>query len=399
MHYIKCEIYINGKKPAFNAGFSLIELIVVVAGLASLITIASTSFQKIYSDLENDEVQAHLNSTAAECLKALGNLRAPENYASKNINLDNKSNNPDPTKNKDYPYLIDALDDRLLARNGYRINKAFQSCAYLQIDPIDADSNTHPSIGFGIYNGKLTKFGISPHDTQKHAARVMCERWAGDQCSSQESESYNNFFVYMTNYRYNREKCELDFRKNLANNKGSNILVRWDSSNSSTCNGQTSVRNNNTNYKRACALSKCNKTAYVYDDKFTGYTKESQDSAQTIACSNNISKYINGEITANGTKYDGDPKKDLRIPECRESVSICRDSQVAAHNFDLCKIESTIEKCKIDLEQRIRTDPKGTGGPYVVGKGAGKNDTDLLGLPPCGQEVWVYNKAIYYEKR
>ena len=49
-------------KPAQSAGFSLLELVVIVAGIATLTAITSTNIQAILSDLENDEVQAHLNS-------------------------------------------------------------------------------------------------------------------------------------------------------------------------------------------------------------------------------------------------------------------------------------------------------------------------------------------------
>ena len=58
-----------GTIKASTDGFSLLELITILAVLTLLTTIASTTFKNIFNDLENDEAQAYLNSMASECLK------------------------------------------------------------------------------------------------------------------------------------------------------------------------------------------------------------------------------------------------------------------------------------------------------------------------------------------
>ena len=126
-------------KPASSAGFSLIELICVLSGITLLTSIAVTTIQNSFREFEMYETQAHLNSAANDCLRALSNLKAPEKPNSKNLALDNQSSKPDTTKNTDYPYLIDAIDDRLLRKNGYKINSDFNNCFYFQIDPIDTN--------------------------------------------------------------------------------------------------------------------------------------------------------------------------------------------------------------------------------------------------------------------
>ena len=32
-----------------------------------------------------------------------------------------------------------------------------------------------------------------------------------------------------------------------------------------------------------------------------------------------------------------------------------------------------------------------------VGKGAGAGGSDLRGLPPCGQNVWIKDEVVHYE--
>ena len=382
-------------KPAPSAGFSLIELVCVLAGVTLLASIAATTIQDNFDEFENEETQAHLNRAANECLKTLGSLQSPERINSKNLTLDHKSGKQDPAKNKDYPYLIDAIDERLLEKNGYRINAKHNNCFYFQIDPIDSISNRHPSIGFGIHNGKVTKFGISPKSEVSSKSRDACERWAGDKCVNTEAQSYDNFFTYMTNYKYNREMCELSFRKKLTKTPQSKTAVRWDGAEDQICNNKQPVQNNDTSYKTNCSPRKCNKTAYIFDGKFTGYTKYSQDEAQSTACSANISRYTNQDIQIKGAIYNGEAIEKIDIPNCTEPVSICRGSQFTnPDEFKECEIDTQVARCKIDLN-RIRENE--SGGPFTVGESTKAGESDLSGLPPCGKQVWIKNKVVYYE--
>ena len=131
-------------KPAFSAGFSLIELITVLAGLVLLTSIASITFKNIFSDLENDEVQAHLNSIAADCLKITAKMADSKEDM---ISITSKDDNP--------PASVDVA---MLDKNNYAPNENHNTCNYFQIDPKNSDSKTHFSMGFGIANGKVTKW-------------------------------------------------------------------------------------------------------------------------------------------------------------------------------------------------------------------------------------------------
>ena len=135
--YLFKEIINIPKKPVPKTGYSLIELITVVSGIALLTSIASTTLINIFSEFENDEVQAHLNSLAADCQKTYGNL------------ADSNAAMSAPA----------SVDTNLLSKNNYEENSG-NSCKYFQINPKDSTSKTHFSMGFGIFYSKILKFAV-----------------------------------------------------------------------------------------------------------------------------------------------------------------------------------------------------------------------------------------------
>ena len=58
-------------KPSKNAGFTLIELIVVLAGLGILSSLAIPNYLKYLDYAKVDQAKSMLNSAAADCLQSL----------------------------------------------------------------------------------------------------------------------------------------------------------------------------------------------------------------------------------------------------------------------------------------------------------------------------------------
>ena len=361
-------------------GYSLIEIIVVVAVLAGLTSIATTAIQNTALDFENDEIQAHLASVGNECLGAMGKAISTKAYGDRSLN---------PKEKQGTDNGINAINEALLVKNGYEINSSHTHCPYLQIDPIDADSTTKPSIGFGIFNGKLTKYGIHADDNSD--ARSACERWAGDKCVDSTADSYNNFFKYMHNVSNIRDTCELTFRNNLTTtpNPPSKTHNRWDISKSEGCNDITPKKNSEAWSKTECTTSSgCAKPAYVLDGKFVGYRNSDYTQAQTLACSNSISTYINSD------SYTGGAEEKTDLASCTGTKYICDYSEHNEESYKICKIQDAVSKCRINLEY-IRNNK--TNGTYVVGKNEHQENpsgSDLKGLPPCGQTVCLTDKVI-----
>jgi len=371
-------------KSAFSHGYSLIELITVLSVLALLISIANTALQNIFKDLDNDELQAHLNNAGSECLRAIRSLKTPERYqTTKNLALDNDRNLPETDKNVDLPFLIDAIDDDLLEKIGYKINSTYKNCMYFQVEPIDSSSSTKPILGFGIYNNRLFKFGIAKQDSANKDARYACERWAGENCASGKTTSYNKFFLWMNNRTYFRDKCEKEFQAKITESSEVKFWDRWDASNDNICDIQSPVKNTNSNYRTKCKHSLCNKRAYIVDGKFVGYNEADYNQATALECSNSISSYINS------SSYNGAAEeKTTGLAGCTGTKYICDYKEHTEESYKLCKIESAVSECKKDLEDKRKAKVEN-----------GFIDVAGTGLSPCGRRYWVCNGAVYETKQ
>ena len=389
-----------GTSRLAEGGFSLLEMIVVLAGITLLTSIASTTFQGINNDQAIDDITSDLNYAASECLRAMRELPPPKQADStdaykkevkKQLALNNDRNDINNSLNINAPFLIDAIDEKKLENMGYEFDNNHTTCIYAMIKPINTSSKGLPSLGFGILNNRVTKFGISKKEDKD--ARNACERWAKSLCVDNKQQSFSKFFNHMWSVNFSKEVCELDFKNSVRDSVGIAELKRWDPGDSTkgdqACRNSQPEGNNSSGYKQKCTISRCNKVAYALDQTFIGYSESDLDQAKTVACSTAIKEYIEGESYNGGSEI----KEDL--DSCDETIYICDGKAVEEDSYDICRINKMVEDCKLDLE-RIRTEE--SDGPHTVGNGAGPNGKNLEGLPPCGQEVWVYDKVIHYEK-
>ena len=372
------------KRPT---GFTLIEIVAVIAVLATLTSLGTSLIQRVFKDLENDEAQAHLNAVAAECLRIHSN------------NLNSPNEIPLPP----------SLDSELLERNNYElrpidITKANKGnhCNYLQINPLETSSRTHFSMGFGISNGKITKFAIKNSESSEDII-ARCELWAGKGNCLKDGNDYKDFFDHMDDVRRNRAICLIELENDINEDEnpsnGGNSST-WEASASKDCANKTLPSNaDKSSYTAGCSKTGCTKDVKIKDGKIVGiggnakeqyqaYVKSSNSEACRIAAQN----YIEG---------DNEQPAEVTFNDCKNesgelvNIYICNDSEFSSReSYETCKIQAQINKCTIDLEN-IRNK---TNGSYIVGKGA-DNGNDLNGLPPCGQKVWVYDNVIYYEEQ
>ena len=69
-------------------------------------------------------------------------------------------------------------------------------------------------------------------------------------------------------------------------------------------------------------------------------------------------------------------------------------------DFKECEIEEQVSACKIHLNLIRKGEinyTKNGDGSTTVGKGAGPGGSNLMGLPPCGQDVWIKGRVVHYE--
>ena len=334
-------------------GYSLIELIVVLAGISLLTSLVSTRFNDFFQGMETDETMAHLNAVSSKCLRDLAN----------------NSNNPKKIEAEP--------DTELLEKNGYEIDATHKNCHYLQINPKVSSSESHFKMGFGIFNGNVTKYAISDDKTESE-----CKRWAGDNCiidsTESETDSFDEFFDHMESVRAARITCENTFKAAINSSLARQELTRWDAQKNSKCLIEKPARNSEVNYPISeCSTGGCNKTAYVKSGEFVGYSETDYDAAQSAACSASISAHLEGLST------DHAPEQKNDLADCgSKTYYFCEQSYTDNQtNYDNCKINQSIKKCKIELEARRSGDN-------------GSVTTTEQGLAPCGTR-YICNNAIY----
>ena len=139
-----------------DKGFSLLELVVVLAGLGILASLAIPNFLKYLQEAKNDEATAFLNSVASECLQIYRTENSPATALSKTPELLNRSGAP----------------------QDFKIAEGDDKCQYTLLSPANESDTLLASFSFEtrIRNGVpyIYKTGSFAHPD----AEAACLRWA-----------------------------------------------------------------------------------------------------------------------------------------------------------------------------------------------------------------------------
>ena len=331
-------------------GFSLIELVVVLAGLGILSGLALPNYIRLLTFNNIDDAKVRLNNGAADCLQ--------------------KSRINDPgTKD-----TIDGeiLSDKGLNIIGYKIDPNANKCSYFQLVPINGDDNIRYPIGFSVSDGKLTKFGNPTSSDQ--ASINSCESWAGVNCK--QDESLKELVAWKQAITAAEEICEDDYLNWLRNGTSPFKHQRWNTNADSGCpsrppqDGSTDYKTSNT-----CTPDGCNRIVYGLDGEFAGFTMDSYKrkleekygrQCTEWAAQKEAEKYTNNPID--------EPIK--KTPECGEQEFWFLDgvnvgSQTAAD----------VRVCEIKRES-LRTSGENKRYPPLGGPGV------------CGEETYVCNNSL-----
>jgi prepilin-type N-terminal cleavage/methylation domain-containing protein len=341
-------------KLSTGKGFTLLELIVVLAGLGILSSLAIPNFIRILDFNNIDEAKALLNTSAADCLQK-----------SRLNDLDEKDTIND-----------EILSDKRLNTIGYRIDPDANKCSYLQLVPTNKDDNIRYPIGFSVSDGKLSKFA---EPTSSDGASVSsCENWAGINC--RQDESLKELIAWKLKIREAESTCDTNYRDWLKNGTKPYVFKDWNSNATSGCpsrppkDGSTAYKTSNT-----CTPNGCNGTVYGLDGEFVGRTKEQYDLKLEEKYGRVCSEWVAQKAA---DKYTNNPidQPVTKSPECGDKEFWFFEGVDAGSSVELIKT-----RCSVTHE-RWRT------------QGENKRYEAIGGPGDCGKEIWVCNKSLVSEE-
>ena len=195
----------NKRKINKNSGFTLIELVVVLAGLAAL---SSFSIPNVLNSIKLnriEEAKAIMNGYAADCL---GKFRISTNT----VEFTDKA---EP----------DQLDETRLKNLGYMIDGDQDKCSKLAIKPSNEKEKSLYPFDFSVTSeGEVIKTATAP-ENDNSSFQNSCEGWAGKNCgltAEQKAEIERRKAVAKE-----KAKCGDEYAKKRKA-KFSGKTVKWD---------------------------------------------------------------------------------------------------------------------------------------------------------------------------
>ncbi len=373
-------------------GFTILELIVVLAGLSILSSLAIPNVMRIFDFNNIDEVKALLNTAAADCLQKSRLESSNKDEIDTNI-----------------------LSDKKLSSIGYKIDPGAKNCSYLQLTPTNGKDELRFPIGFAITKGRVTK--IATPTTSDEGSLNSCENWAGDNCK--QDEELKELVAYNKKIQDAKTKCEDDYSKWM-NSNGNGPVNRWNPSADSACPSRPPKVVSST-----CTTNGCSRKVYALDGTIVGYTKEDYNKALEAKygrictekveglrqqsppftnpeespitfteCGSQEFWFHKGTEVASATEWRGlmcsdevnksiNEVKVTKLPYCGDKNHyFCGGKdQLSQDNWDTCVANNAEARCLADRENARKNNHK---GEYSGVAGPGK----------CGETVWMCSQKI-----
>ena len=157
---------ISKNKKTNNTGFTLVELVVVIAGLAALASFSIPGFLNSMKLNKIEEVKAIMNAYASDCLGKYRISTDPVEFIE----------NATP----------DQLDNTKLNTLGYQIDGDKNKCSHLAIKPSNQKEKDLYAFDFRMSSeGLILKTG-TPSDNPNFL--TSCRGWAGKNCGLSEAQ-------------------------------------------------------------------------------------------------------------------------------------------------------------------------------------------------------------------
>ena len=257
-------------------GFTLLELIAVLAGLGILSSLAIPNVIKYLDYARIDEAKALLNSAAADCLQGL-----------RRGGSDRLNQEVDPN----------LLSNDRLENTGYKFQdtSTTNKCGNTLITAIsESDQERMPTHGFTITDeGKLTKLAVDTGSDTAFAAKS----WAGINVT--EAEGVKELMDYNQAILDAKAACVEAFNSWLTNT-GDGRSFTWNESANSGCPTKPPKA-----VSATCTTNGCTKPIYALDNKIVGNTEEAYDAGfkakYDALCAQEVIDKRNSNATTNTT--------------------------------------------------------------------------------------------------
>ena len=195
-----------------NDGFTLVELVIVISGLAALSSFAIPTYMNSVKVNKLDQTKSIINGYAADCLNQYRLVRISEKQ--------DFNNNAKPTQ----------LNNLELASLGYKIDGDKNKCSELTIKPVNDKEEQLFPFGFVMEEDKrgLVTIRRTAESSKIKSKRFLnsCEGWAGDGC--QLTAAQKEEFARRAAIAKNKTACLSKYSKWLSDGS-SGGFSSWDS--------------------------------------------------------------------------------------------------------------------------------------------------------------------------
>ena len=326
---------ISKRKNYKNEGFSLMELIVVVAGLAIL---SSLSIPNILGRIKLnrvEEAKALMNSFALDCLGKYRISTDPSNFIE----------NATP----------DDLDNLRLSTLQYQIDGDKNKCSHVAIKPLDKSEKDLFAFDFRMdSNGRILKTAI-PSSNPKFLN--SCRSWAGSNCGLSDEQIAE--FARLAELAKAKAECDTGYAAWLAAGSSGGFTA-WDRNDES-----------------------CTRPVFAFEGKPVN-SLEAVDLALKEKYGRACADWRESKKKSNDISPNGNPE--TKDPECG-GVSYWFHSGEMFTTQVAWTAHDNLIKQQACIDNKAKAIKNGTKGEYTYSP---------EGPPPCGDVVWLCQGKTYY---
>ena len=324
---------ISKNKNPNNDGFTLVELVVVIASLAALASFSIPNFLNSIKLNKIEEAKAIMNAYASDCLGKYRISTDPVDF------IENAA--------------PDQLDNVKLNTLGYKIDGDKNKCSQIAIKPLNEKETDLYAFDFRMSSeGQILKTG-TPSDNPRFLN--SCRGWAGKNCGLSDAQKAE--FARIAAIAKAKSECISNYNKWLADGS-SGESISWDNNNET-----------------------CTKAVFAFEG-IPVNTLEAVDQALKAKYGRACIDWRLGK--KNSISPNGNPE--TKDPECGGIQYWFHSGNEFTTQADWTEYDNKIKE-QACIKDRSDSLSNKKSGKYTYGP--------IPGPDPCGKTVWLCNGTEY----